>query len=140
MNNNQEEIKSIKVAQRELADRLEALELIEDQPKREPQCGDVWKGKTAHRIALIADGGKVLQQSDGLVFDLYPTFPSLYEYLGTFDEVYVLRSEAPVRDDLRQKLLDWRDCEGDGILMTDDCDYCDPHEVDLLDYLRDVLA
>jgi len=110
--NKQNEIKEVKDQMRELADRLEALETVE--PKREPQMGEVWQGNTGLGLVIVTEGGGFIQQSDGRVFEQYDQFSSLYTYVGKAKDVLMLRSEASV-DDLRQRLLDWRDGDGDGI-------------------------
>jgi hypothetical protein len=98
--NKQNEIKSIKEAQRDLADRLEALE--QETPKRKPECGDVWqRGGERYMVANAGSGGLVLaiDVNDGTRWsdtNKNPFGGSIEEftYLGKAKDVLMLRSDV----------------------------------------------
>lgn len=117
--NKDTEIKSIKESQRELADRLEALETVET-PERKPQAGDVWT--YFHQLYIINRALHGVNLNTGITTAL-PYGSDLQDctYLGKAEDVLILRSDVE-KDDLRQELLDWRDSEGLAMSHVDSCD------------------
>ena len=94
--NKDTEIKSIKDAQRELADRLEALETVEAAPKCQPRRGDVWADWNGARFLIDINGG--MTYANGCYYTDYMSVigssAGECRCLGTFDEVYMLRSDV----------------------------------------------
>ena len=137
MKTKDQEIKEIETQQRELADRLAKLQ----KPKRKPQAGDVWMDNPSGRVFLVDDmgasdlgldeAGVVVRMANHVTFDEGECI-----YLGKTKDVLMLRSEAQKEeDDLRQKLLDWRDRDGDGILGNQE-----PYDCELIAFLKDLLG
>ena len=102
---NQEEIKSIKEAQRALsvdqsalADRLEALEA--ETPKREPREGDVYVHVSIDNSFLLFKDQYISLSGDTEAISMKkclgksPWETGQYVFKGTFNEVYMLRSDV----------------------------------------------
>jgi excisionase family DNA binding protein len=90
--NKDQEIKDIETQQQALADRLAKLQ----KPEREPRAGEVWTSYGAPLLMTNERRPVALLSND--VWDagsLRSEHLILSERLGTFDEVYMLRSEAP---------------------------------------------
>jgi excisionase family DNA binding protein len=92
--NKDQEIKDIETQQQALADRLAKLQEPEPEPK--PRAGEVWTSYGAPLLMTNERRPVALLSND--VWDagsLRSEHLILSERLGTFDEVYMLRSEAP---------------------------------------------
>jgi len=115
MKNKEQEIKSIKEAQRDLADRLEALE---QQPEpRTTEAGDVWENFVLGEQWIIGTEGIDTRLNDGLTTEKKDEEDDtdIFTYLGKFPEVYCKISD--VRDALSHE-----DTCGDSVLSRIDLD------------------
>lgn len=96
--NKDQEIKNIEIQQRALADRLAVLR--EREPKREPRPGDVWLVADVDWLFLIDSDLRGVHTTTGrrteMPFaDCWPSCEDDKIYIGHFDDVYMLRAEAP---------------------------------------------
>jgi hypothetical protein len=118
MKNKDQQIEEVKDQMRALADKLEALETVETAPK--PERGEVWADWNGSRFIIDANGGMAYHSGSHYSDHCSVTASNAGDCkrLGTFDEVYCLRSDSKVQIDVRgleDKLARWEDSEGDPI-------------------------
>ena len=99
--NKDTEIKEVKDQMRELADRLEALETVE---QRNPKKGDVWE---CGGINYHVNEKLYMVEPNGIqAFEPAANYEHK-NYLGTFGEVYVLRSDVEKDYVSKKELRQW---------------------------------
>ena len=118
--NKDTEIKAVKDQMRELAEKLESLEAPET---RKPKVGDVIQQPIGGAIQFVTSNGLcTLGNSNWIGMESHEKSVNLKrvhdgdcDYLGTFDEVYVLRDEAGESDrlkDFKMQITGWYDYDG----------------------------
>ena len=108
----EEELRELAEATEQAANKLAELR----KPKRTPEAGDVWIALFGRTVVVDDQGGYTYTNNGYRVSSVSISRDAFSTYLGKFDEVYMLRSEADDRLQVfKDQITGWDDYDGQTI-------------------------